>query len=89
VLLELGYWYEGRDFLEWMLHATRLTQPELRILYTLYGDKPGREKTLHHLSGYKGSRPARIGNAARDQCQLDVYGEVIDAAANMRFMAAS
>jgi GH15 family glucan-1,4-alpha-glucosidase len=84
-LLELGYWHEATDFLDWMLHATRLTQPELRILYTLYGDKPERERTLDHLSGYKGSRPVRIGNAARDQCQLDVYGEVIDAAAQYAF----
>src|SRR5581483_562474 len=84
-LLELGYWYEATDFLDWMLHATRLTQPELRILYSLYGDRAPHEKTLDHLIGYKNSRPVRIGNAARDQYQLDVYGEVIDAAAQYAF----
>jgi GH15 family glucan-1,4-alpha-glucosidase len=84
-LLELGYWHEATDFLDWMLHATRLTQPELRILYSLYGDKPARETTLDHLSGYRGSRPVRVGNAARDQYQLDVYGEVLDAAAQYAF----
>lgn len=84
-LLELGYWDEAEDFLDWMLQATRLTQPELRILYTLYGHIAPVERELDHLSGYKGSRPVRIGNAARNQLQLDVYGEVIDAAAQFAF----
>ena len=84
-LIELDYWDEAEDFLEWMLQATRLTQPKLRILYTLYGDKAPVEQELNHLSGYRGSRPVRIGNAARDQLQLDVYGEVIDAAAQFAF----
>jgi GH15 family glucan-1,4-alpha-glucosidase len=84
-LLELGYWQEAGDFLGWTLHATRLTQPKLRILYSLFGESPPAEKTLDHLCGYKNSRPVRIGNAARDQVQLDVYGEVIDAAAQYAF----
>ena len=84
-LLELGYWDEAEDFLDWMLQATRLTQPELRIIYSVYGDKAPKERTLDHLSGYRNSRPVRIGNAARDQLQLDVYGEVIDAAAQFAF----
>jgi GH15 family glucan-1,4-alpha-glucosidase len=84
-LLELGYWDEAGDFLDWMLQATRLTQPELRILYSVYGDEAPRERELEYLSGYRGSRPVRIGNAARKQLQLDVYGEVIDAAAQFAF----
>jgi len=84
-LLELGYWNEAEDFLDWMLQATRLTQPKLRILYSVYGDKAPAERELEYLSGYRGSRPVRIGNAARDQLQLDVYGEVIDAAAQFAF----
>lgn len=84
-LLELDYWDEAEDFLEWLLHATRLTQPKLRILYSLYGDKAPVERELEYLSGYRGSRPVRIGNAARDQLQLDVYGEVVDAAAQFAF----
>jgi GH15 family glucan-1,4-alpha-glucosidase len=63
----------------WLLHATRLTQPELRVLYDVYGNQPPDERTLDHLSGYQGSRPVRIGNLAVEQRQLDVYGEVIDA----------
>jgi GH15 family glucan-1,4-alpha-glucosidase len=84
-LLELGYWDEAEDFLDWMLQATRLTQPELRILYSVYGDNAPPERELEYLNGYRGSRPVRIGNAARDQLQLDVYGEVIDAAAQFAF----
>jgi len=84
-LLELDYWDEAEDFLDWLLHATRLTQPRLRILYSLYGDKAPVERELEHLTGYCGSRPVRIGNAAREQLQLDVYGEVIDAAAQFAF----
>lgn len=84
-LLELGFWDEASSFLDWMLHATRLTQPELRILYTVFGNPAPRERKLERLEGYRGSRPVRIGNAARDQLQLDVYGEVIDAAAQYAF----
>ena len=84
-LLELGYWDEAKDFLDWMLQATRLTQPKLRVLYSVYGEKAPAEHQLDYLSGYRGSRPVRIGNAARDQLQLDVYGEVIDAAAQFAF----
>jgi len=84
-LIELGFWLEATSFLDWMLHATRLTQPELKILYTLYGNRPPAERESSILRGYRGSTPVRIGNAARDQLQLDVYGEVVDAAAQFSF----
>jgi len=80
-LLGLGYKEEAEGFLTWLLHATRLTQPELRILYTVFGQLAPREYELDHLSGYSGSDPVRIGNDARKQLQLDVYGEVIEASA--------
>jgi GH15 family glucan-1,4-alpha-glucosidase len=80
-LLGLGYTAEAESFLTWMLHATRLTQPELRILYTIFGRIGPQEQILEHLSGYRDSRPVRIGNAARNQLQLDVYGEVVEATA--------
>ncbi|HEX2173379.1 MAG TPA: glycoside hydrolase family 15 protein [Dehalococcoidia bacterium] len=76
----LGYHEEGTAFLNWMLHATRLTWPELHILYDVHGETDVRERELRHLEGYRGSRPVRVGNGAFDQLQLDVYGEVIDAA---------
>jgi GH15 family glucan-1,4-alpha-glucosidase len=80
-LLGLGYIEEAESFLGWLLQATRLTQPELRILYTVYGEIAPHEQLLGWLQGYFDSRPVRIGNDARHQLQLDVYGEVIEASA--------
>jgi GH15 family glucan-1,4-alpha-glucosidase len=84
-MLELGFLEEASQFLDWLLHATRLTQPELRILYTVFGNSAPAERESKVLRGYRGSAPVRIGNAARDQLQLDVYGEVIDAASQYAF----
>lgn len=84
-MLELGFWDEATCFLDWMLHATRLTRPELRIIYSVFGNPAPKERESPVLRGYRNSQPVRIGNAARDQLQLDVYGEVIDAAAQYAF----
>jgi GH15 family glucan-1,4-alpha-glucosidase len=81
-LMGIGYQEEAESFLLWLLHTTALSYPRLQVLYTLFGEKPPRERELPHLSGYKNSRPVRLGNGAKDQVQLDVYGEVIDAAAH-------
>jgi GH15 family glucan-1,4-alpha-glucosidase len=77
---DLGFAIESEAFLSWVLHATRLTWPELQVLYDVYGEARISEVVLDHLEGHAGSVPVRIGNAAVDQLQLDVYGEVIDAA---------
>ncbi len=79
-LLDLGFTEEGEAFLGWLLHATRLTYPELMPLYDVHGRHRLHERVLDHLTGYLGSRPVRIGNRAADQFQLDIYGEVILAA---------
>jgi GH15 family glucan-1,4-alpha-glucosidase len=79
-MFDQGITDEGEEFLGWMLQATRLTWPELQVLYTVHGDTHTQERVLPQLEGYRGSRPVRIGNAARDQLQLDIYGEVIAAA---------
>jgi GH15 family glucan-1,4-alpha-glucosidase len=76
----LGFHEDGRSFLNWLLHATRLTWPELQVMYDVYGRTRLREQELGHFEGYGGSRPVRIGNAACRQQQLDVYGEVVFAA---------
>lgn len=79
-LFDLGCTTEAEAFLAWMLHATRLSWPELQVLYTVYGEAKVKEYELTELAGYAGSRPVRVGNAAHGQLQLDVYGEVINAA---------
>ena len=53
---------------------------QLRIMYGVAGERRLPEQELEWLSGYEGSSPVRIGNAAADQFQLDVYGEVMDLA---------
>ncbi|MFL6314211.1 MAG: glycoside hydrolase family 15 protein [Terriglobales bacterium] len=80
-LVGLGYMDEAESFLTWLLHATRLTQPKLRVMYDVFGGIAPRESELDFLGGYFGSRPVRIGNGARHQLQLDIYGEVIEATA--------
>ena len=79
-LFGLGCVEEADAFISWLLHTTRLTQPQLRILYDVYGNRPAAERILAEFDGYRASRPVRIGNGAIEQVQLDVYGEVIDAA---------
>src|ERR671920_560733 len=80
-LYALGYREEAEAYIGWLLHATRLTWPELQVLYDVFGEARLPERELVHLEGYAGSRPVRIGNDAQGQLQLDVYGEVINGAA--------
>jgi GH15 family glucan-1,4-alpha-glucosidase len=79
-LLSLGCDGEARAFFSWLLHASQLTHPRLQVLYCLDGRIDAAEKELP-LAGYRGSAPVRIGNGAAEQLQLDVYGEVLSAAA--------
>ena len=79
-LLALGYRDEAMAFLGWMLHATRLSWPELQVMYDVFGRTRLDESELTHLAGYASSRPVRIGNDAYRQRQLDIYGEVVTAA---------
>lgn len=78
-LVKLGFITEAHAYLSWILHATRLTQPKLQVVYSVFGHATLKEKTLDWLNGYKNSKPVRIGNGADKQFQLDVYGEVLDA----------
>jgi len=78
-LFGLGYKDDSEAFVDWLLHATRLTRPELRVVYDVFGECPPRECELMQLRGYASSCPVRIGNAAIEQLQLDLYGEVVEA----------
>lgn len=76
-LLALGYHDEAHAFFWWFMHASRLTQPRLEVLYRVNGANRTPEKELAHLAGYQHSKPVRVGNAAGRQVQLDVYGSVL------------
>lgn len=70
----------AHSYMHWLLHANRLSRPRLKVLYTMYGKPPPEEREITDVPGYRGSLPVRIGNEARTQHQLDVYGWVVDAA---------
>lgn len=78
-LLRLGCAPEAQAYFWWLVHASQLTRPRLNPLYRLDGGARTAERTLP-LSGYLGSRPVRVGNAAAGQLQLDVYGELLQTA---------
>src|SRR5579884_504746 len=77
-LFRLGYEEEAHAFFGWL--AGIALDRRVQNLYTLDGDTSASEQELEHLSGYRGSRPVRIGNEAAGQLQLDVYGELLDCA---------
>jgi GH15 family glucan-1,4-alpha-glucosidase len=69
----------AHSFMHWLLHSSRLTRPRLRVLYDIHGRSAPPEREID-VSGYRHSRPVRVGNDAQAQHQLDVYGWVTDAA---------
>jgi GH15 family glucan-1,4-alpha-glucosidase len=78
-LLSSGYRSEARAWREWLLRAVAGHPSEMQIMYGLAGERRLTEFEIDSLPGYADSRPVRIGNAASQQLQLDVYGEVMDA----------
>jgi len=78
-LLLAGYRDEAQAWRQWLLRAAAGRPQDLQTVYGVAGERQLTEFELPWLSGYEGSRPVRIGNAAAGQTQLDVYGEVIDA----------
>ncbi len=79
-LFALGYSDEAHRFMKWIKLTTAGRADDLRVLYGVGGERLLQERELAMLDGYRGSRPVRIGNAAVDQFQLDVYGELVDTA---------
>ncbi len=74
-----GYIEEAKSWREWLINAVAGTPDKVQIMYGVAGERRLWEQELPWLPGYESSRPVRIGNAAYNQHQLDVYGEVIDA----------
>ena len=79
-LLRLGFTQEAARFMDWVdARCREVSEGRLDVLYGIDGSAQFQEEILD-LDGYRGSRPVRIGNAAHDQLQLDIYGELMDAA---------
>jgi GH15 family glucan-1,4-alpha-glucosidase len=77
--MNAGYYDEAKCWRDWLLRAAAGSPSQIQIMYGLAGERRLAEWQVPWLSGYQGSRPVRIGNAASDQLQLDVFGEVMDA----------
>jgi GH15 family glucan-1,4-alpha-glucosidase len=74
----IGFDQEAREFMEFVSHLCHGRGPETQIMFGVGGEEDLTEKTLDHLTGYVGSRPVRIGNAAYRQRQNDVFGALLD-----------
>jgi len=79
-LLRLGCRGEAQSLFWWFMQATALTEPRLQVLYRLDCGPDAPEREISTLSGYRGSRPVRVGNGAIDQLQLDIYGDLFETA---------
>jgi GH15 family glucan-1,4-alpha-glucosidase len=78
-MLNAGYRDEAVAWRQWLLRAVAGDPAEVQIMYGIAGERYLGEWSVDWLPGYEQSRPVRVGNAASEQLQLDVYGEVIDA----------
>ncbi len=77
--MNAGYFDEAAAWRDWLLRAAAGSPGQVQIMYGIRGERHLKEWNVDWLSGYEGSQPVRIGNAASEQLQLDVYGEVADA----------
>jgi GH15 family glucan-1,4-alpha-glucosidase len=79
-LLLTGYGDEAGAWVDWLVRAVAGTPSQVNIMYGLAGERRLPEIELGWLPGYEASRPVRTGNAASEQCQLDIFGELMDTA---------
>ena len=83
-LMDGGYYEEAYRWRDWLVRAAAGSPAQIQIMYGLAGERDLTERELPWLPGYAGSSPVRVGNAAAEQLQLDVFGEVADALHNAR-----
>jgi len=76
-LVSAGYREESKSWRQWLLRAIAGSPAQMQIMYGVGGERRLEEYEIPWLSGYENSKPVRIGNAASNQFQLDVYGEVL------------
>ncbi|GAA3836795.1 glycoside hydrolase family 15 protein [Nocardioides panacisoli] len=77
-LLGTGFTAEAKAWREWLVRAVAGDPARLQIMYALDGSRQMAERELDWLAGHGGARPVRVGNAAAEQFQLDVWGEILD-----------
>jgi GH15 family glucan-1,4-alpha-glucosidase len=77
-MMNSGFYTEAQQWREWLLRAVAGDAAEMQIMYGIAGERLLPEWEVPWLDGYERSRPVRIGNAASQQLQLDVYGEIMD-----------
>jgi len=78
-LLRSGYREEAKSWRQWLLRAIAGSPAQMQAIYGVRGERRLEELEIPWLSGYENSKPVRIGNAASNQFQLDVYGEILAA----------
>jgi len=78
-LMNSGYYDEAHDWMQWLRRTIAGSPDRVQIMYGISGERMLAERELKSLPGYEKSSPVRIGNAAAEQLQLDLYGEVLDA----------
>jgi GH15 family glucan-1,4-alpha-glucosidase len=78
-LMTVGYYDEARAWRDWLLRAAAGSPSDVQIMYGVAGERWLAEREVPWLAGYENAKPVRIGNAAADQLQLDVFGEIMDA----------
>ncbi|ARP97797.1 glycoside hydrolase family 15 protein [Pseudorhodoplanes sinuspersici] len=78
-MMSAGYVEEARAWRDWLLRSAAGSPDQTQIMYGLGGERQLDEWEVSWLPGYEGSSPVRVGNAASDQFQLDIFGELIDA----------
>jgi GH15 family glucan-1,4-alpha-glucosidase len=76
-LMRMGYRDEAKSWREWLLRAIAGSAAQMQIMYGVHGERLLAEREIPWLSGYEDSKPVRVGNAASNQFQLDVFGEVL------------
>ncbi|MEF2553423.1 glycoside hydrolase family 15 protein [Aurantimonas sp. A2-1-M11] len=82
--MDLGYYEEAEAWREWLMRSVAGDPAQMQIMYGVAGERHLLEWEVPWLEGFRSSRPVRIGNAASEQFQLDIYGEVADLLAQAR-----
>jgi len=79
MLMDCGYYDEAAAWQNWLVRAVAGSPDQVQIIYGLAGERQITEWEVDWLPGYEGAKPVRVGNAAADQFQLDIYGEIASA----------